>query len=88
METRDKGLFSTCPPTKSLALLSQPPPCSPRIVPTIRAVPTRLLKAASDHIVRAWQRTHDLPAIVTNSSNNYGPRQFPEKDTADDAERG
>ena len=36
-------------------------------------------KAASDHVVRAWQRTHGLPAIVTNSSNNYGPRQFPEK---------
>lgn len=36
-------------------------------------------KAASDHIVRAWQRTYGLPAIITNSSNNYGPRQFPEK---------
>ncbi len=36
-------------------------------------------KAASDHLVRAWQRTYGLPAIVTNCSNNYGPRQFPEK---------
>jgi dTDP-glucose 4,6-dehydratase len=36
-------------------------------------------KAASDHLVRAWQRTYDLPTIVTNCSNNYGPFQFPEK---------
>ena len=36
-------------------------------------------KAASDHFVRAWQRTYGLPALVTNCSNNYGPRQFPEK---------
>lgn len=36
-------------------------------------------KAAADHIVRAWQRTYGLRAIVVNSSNNYGPRQFPEK---------
>lgn len=36
-------------------------------------------KAASDHLARAWQRTFDLPVIVTNCSNNYGPFQFPEK---------
>ena len=36
-------------------------------------------KAASDHLVRAWQRTYGLPAIVTNCSNNYGPYHFPEK---------
>ncbi len=36
-------------------------------------------KAAGDHLVRAWYRTFKLPAIVTNSSNNYGPYQFPEK---------
>ena len=36
-------------------------------------------KAASDHLVRAWAHTYDLPAIVANSSNNYGPFQFPEK---------
>ncbi|MDR0815912.1 MAG: dTDP-glucose 4,6-dehydratase [Desulfovibrio sp.] len=36
-------------------------------------------KAASDHLVRAWQRTYGLPVLVTNCSNNYGPRQFPEK---------
>lgn len=36
-------------------------------------------KASSDHLVRAWFRTYDLPTIVTNCSNNYGPYQFPEK---------
>jgi dTDP-glucose 4,6-dehydratase len=36
-------------------------------------------KAAADHLVRAWHRTWGLPALITNCSNNYGPRQFPEK---------
>ncbi len=36
-------------------------------------------KAAADHLVRSYHRTYDLPAIVTNCSNNYGPYQFPEK---------
>jgi dTDP-glucose 4,6-dehydratase len=36
-------------------------------------------KAASDHLVRAWQHTYGLPALVSNCSNNYGPFHFPEK---------
>jgi dTDP-glucose 4,6-dehydratase len=36
-------------------------------------------KAAADHLTRAWYETYGLPTIVTNCSNNYGPRQFPEK---------
>ena len=36
-------------------------------------------KAAADHLVRAWHRTFGLPVVITNCSNNYGPRQFPEK---------
>ena len=36
-------------------------------------------KAASDHLVRAWHHTYGLPVLTTNSSNNYGPYQFPEK---------
>jgi dTDP-glucose 4,6-dehydratase len=36
-------------------------------------------KAASDHLVRAFGHTHGLPYTITNCSNNYGPRQFPEK---------
>ena len=36
-------------------------------------------KAASDHLVRAYHHTYGLPTVTTNCSNNYGPRQFPEK---------
>lgn len=36
-------------------------------------------KAASDHLVRAWHHTYGLPTIVSNTTNNYGPWQFPEK---------
>jgi len=36
-------------------------------------------KASSDHLVRAWQRTFNVPTLITNCSNNYGPYQFPEK---------
>ena len=36
-------------------------------------------KAASDHLVRAYFHTYDLPVTITNCSNNYGPYQFPEK---------
>lgn len=36
-------------------------------------------KAAADHLVRSYVRTYRIPAIVTNCSNNYGPRQHPEK---------
>lgn len=36
-------------------------------------------KASADHLVRAWQRTFEFPAVITNCSNNYGPYHFPEK---------
>jgi len=36
-------------------------------------------KAASDHLVYSYIRTYNIPAIVTNCSNNYGPKQHPEK---------
>lgn len=36
-------------------------------------------KASSDHLVRAWHETYDLPVLLTNCSNNYGPFHFPEK---------
>ena len=36
-------------------------------------------KAGSDHLVRAYHNTFDLPVVVSNCSNNYGPNQFPEK---------
>lgn len=36
-------------------------------------------KASSDHFVRAWYHTYQLPIVISNCSNNYGPNQFPEK---------
>ena len=41
--------------------------------------PYSATKAASDLLVRSYYRTYGLPTITTNCSNNYGPRQFPEK---------
>lgn len=36
-------------------------------------------KAGADHLAHAWGRTFGLPVVITNCTNNYGPRQFPEK---------
>jgi dTDP-glucose 4,6-dehydratase len=36
-------------------------------------------KASADHLARAWCQTFDLPIVISNCSNNYGPFQFPEK---------
>jgi dTDP-glucose 4,6-dehydratase len=41
--------------------------------------PYSATKASSDHLVRAWHHTYGLPTIVSNTCNNYGPWQFPEK---------
>src|SRR6185295_18443627 len=41
--------------------------------------PYSATKAAADHLVRAYRHTYGLPTLTTNCSNNYGPRQFPEK---------
>lgn len=54
------------------ALFTETTPYSP-------SSPYSASKASSDHLVRAWQRTYGLPAIITNCSNNYGPYHFPEK---------
>jgi dTDP-glucose 4,6-dehydratase len=54
------------------------PPFTPK-TPYDPRSPYSASKAASDHLVRAWQHTYGLPAFVTNTTNNYGPWQFPEK---------
>ena len=41
--------------------------------------PYAATKASSDHLVYAYVRTYNIPAIITNCSNNYGPKQHPEK---------
>ena len=47
--------------------------------PYMPSSPYSASKAASDHLVRAWAATYELPAIITNCSNNFGSYQFPEK---------
>ena len=41
--------------------------------------PYAATKASADHLIKAYIRTYNIPAIITNCSNNFGPRQFPEK---------
>lgn len=53
-------------------LFSETSPYAPRS-------PYAASKAASDHLVRAWQATYGLPVVLSNCSNNFGPWQFPEK---------
>ena len=48
-------------------------------VPYAPNSPYAASKASSDHLVRAYHHTYGLPVTITNCSNNYGPRQFPEK---------
>jgi dTDP-glucose 4,6-dehydratase len=48
-------------------------------MPYLPNSPYAASKASSDHLVRAYHRTYGLPTIIVNSSNNYGPRQYPEK---------
>ena len=47
--------------------------------PYIPSSPYSASKASSDHLVHSYVRTHNIDAVISNCSNNYGPRQFPEK---------
>ena len=59
--------------------LSETDPAFVETTPYSPSSPYSASKAASDHLVRAWGRTYNLPTLITNCSNNYGPYQFPEK---------
>ena len=52
---------------------------SSEIFPYQPSSPYAASKAASDHLVSSYVRTYKIPAIITNCSNNYGPKQHPEK---------
>ena len=52
---------------------------SSEVYPYQPSSPYAASKAASDHLVSSYVRTYKVPAIVTNCSNNYGPKQHPEK---------
>lgn len=59
--------------------LSSPAGAFSETSPYLPSSPYAATKAAADHLARAWHRTYDLPVIITNCSNNFGPYQFPEK---------
>ena len=61
----------------SLAGIQEPPFKEPNCLKPNN--PYSASKAAADLLVRAYKKTYDLPAIITRCSNDYGPRQFPEK---------
>ena len=79
VETRNKFLFhqvSTDEVYGDIGLSD--PPCS-ELHPYNPSSPYSASKAGSDHLVKSWFRTYNLPIIITNCSNNYGPFHFPEK---------
>lgn len=59
-------------PNDQSVLFTEDTPYDPRS-------PYSASKASSDHLVRAWYETYNLPVLITNCSNNYGPYHFPEK---------
>lgn len=59
-------------PDTELPLFTETTPYAP-------SSPYSASKASSDQLVRSWLRTYNLPTLVTNCSNNYGPYHFPEK---------
>ncbi len=66
-------------PTKSSVRLRPDDPPFTETTPYAPNSPYSASKAAADHLVRAYHHTYGLPTLTTNCSNNYGPRQFPEK---------
>jgi len=59
--------------------LSKEDPAFTETTPYMPNSPYAASKAASDHLVRAYGHTYNLPITISNCSNNYGPNQFPEK---------
>ena len=59
--------------------LSHQDPAFTETTPYDPRSPYSASKAASDHLVRAWANTYNMPVVITNCSNNYGPFHFPEK---------
>ena len=66
-------------PVTFYAMLRPGEPAFTETTPYAPNSPYSASKASSDHFVRAYHETYGLPTLITNCSNNYGPRQFPEK---------
>jgi dTDP-glucose 4,6-dehydratase len=77
--TRDAFRFLHVSTDEVYGSLAPHDPAFAETTPYAPNSPYSASKAASDHLVRAYRHTFGLPTLTTNCSNNYGPRQFPEK---------
>ena len=78
-EAREKFRFHHVSTDEVFGALEDGDPPFTETTPYDPRSPYSASKAASDHLARAWQHTYGLPTIVSNTTNNYGPWQFPEK---------
>jgi len=76
---RDRFRFLHVSTDEVYGSLGETDPAFSETTPYAPNSPYAASKAASDHLVRAYQHTYGLPTLTTNCSNNYGPYQFPEK---------
>lgn len=78
-EKKNKFRFHHISTDEVFGTLSMENPAFIEETPFAPNSPYSASKASSDHFVRAYHETYGLPTVITNCSNNYGPRQFPEK---------
>jgi dTDP-glucose 4,6-dehydratase len=78
-EQREKFRFHHISTDEVFGALQDGDPAFNETTPYDPRSPYSASKAASDHLARAWFHTYGLPVIVSNTTNNYGPWQFPEK---------
>jgi dTDP-glucose 4,6-dehydratase len=78
-ERRERFRFHHISTDEVFGALDEGEPAFNEATPYDPRSPYSASKAASDHLARAWFHTYGLPVIVSNTTNNYGPWQFPEK---------
>ncbi len=78
-EARERFRFVHVSTDEVYGTLTPEAPAFTETTPYAPNSPYAASKAGSDMLVRAWHHTYDLPTLITNCSNNYGPLQFPEK---------
>jgi dTDP-glucose 4,6-dehydratase len=78
-ERRERFRFHHISTDEVFGALADGDPAFNETTPYDPRSPYSASKAASDHLARAWFHTYGLPVIVSNTTNNYGPWQFPEK---------
>lgn len=79
MQTVEKVRFHHVSTDEVYGTLAPEEPAWTETIPYAPNSPYAASKAASDHLVRSYYHTYGLPVTISNCSNNYGPRQFPEK---------